>query len=90
MFGEIFRPNILVPTYVLILRNLQLIKYLKANHLVKNFVIYKFFIPTKFTTPGLGVSKMPHLQQSHAIKRFVLWPAIVARPKDLWRAIKKF
>ena len=61
-------------TYLcLILRNLQLIKYLKANHLVKNFVIYKFFIPTKFTTPGLGVSKMPHLQQSHAIKHVLYY-----------------
>ena len=34
MFGDIFRPNTLV---LAILRILQLIKYLKANHLVRDF-----------------------------------------------------
>ena len=39
---------------------------------------------------GLAVKEMPHVWQSHAIKRFILWSATVAHPKDLWRAIKKF
>ena len=40
----------------------------------------------KTTVSGLAVSKMPHVRQSHAIKHVL----IVARPKDLWRAIKRF
>ena len=74
-------------------RVLSIRKYKKKKKTKKNCNVFVRGLWTdyfKTTVSGLVVSKIPHVRQSHAIKHVYIMACHIARPKDLWRAIKRF